>query len=62
MRIALVLKNSMGCELGTFEIDHDDDGPLTLAAVQTNEDLRSALGTMTLGDTFEMIDLEAEWR
>lgn len=62
MRLAIVMKNSMGCELGTYEVEHDDDGPLILAAVTSNVELRAALSGMEPGDTFEMVDLEAEWR
>jgi len=62
MRPALILKNSLDCELGTFELDCDDEGPLTLSSVACNADLRSALQTMEPGDTLTMVDLDADWR
>jgi len=62
MRPALIFKNSLDCELGTFEVECDDNGPLMLAAFAHNTDLRSALSCMEPGDTLTMVDLDAEWQ
>jgi hypothetical protein len=59
--IELVHTNSLGCEIGRYEVKRDSCGyPLTLATVANNVDLRSALDTLEPGDTLAMVERWAE--
>lgn len=58
-RIELVLRNSLDCEIGRFEVEQDSLGyPLTLSTFANNVDLRSALDTLEPGDTLTMVEVD----